>query len=323
MKMNRSVLPTLLLLLAAPGHAQQRPARPERPQREERVIRVVEAEPRGWLGIRFRGAEAGPGMHVADVSADSPAERAGVHSGDVVVRLDGRPFDAAALERLRPAPGDTVRLRIRREGGERELPVVAGERPARVVIVRTPGRTVTLDMDSLERSVRVRVDTLSRVAEVIAGRLDREAIRLDSGVIRLDSLSKVFRSNDLGRIFRDIKFDTAAFRDVPEALRFGFFAGQRALAGAEWSEINPELGSYFGTERGVLVLRVTANSPAARAGLRAGDVVVRAGNEQVGTVAALRRAVARADDDQLRLGIVRERQPRELRLRWEGEGAER
>ena len=316
-----------LVFLTAPLHAQESPPRTgaqQQPGRSERTIRITEREERGWLGIRFADEEgaATSGVRIVEVSAQSPAQRAGLRKGDVLLRLDGQPVTSTSLSRRRFAPGETVRLRVRREGKERDLQVVTEAHPTRVVIVQTPERTVTLDVDSLERSVRLHMDQLSLLSDSTMRRLNREVVRLDSGVIRLDSLARVFRTDELGRVFRSIEKDSLLERHLEDGILTAVSAGRRALAGAEFSEVNPELGSYFGTDRGLLVLRVAPGTPAARAGLIAGDVVVRADGEQVGTLPALRAALHRAKNDELRLEILRERRRQELRLQWDRAGRE-
>jgi len=63
------------------------------------------------------------------------------------------------------------------------------------------------------------------------------------------------------------------------------------------------------------VLNVAPESPAARAGLQAGDVVVRADGEAIRTTADLRRTVTRAQGAEVRLGVVRQGRQTEIRLR--------
>jgi membrane-associated protease RseP (regulator of RpoE activity) len=73
------------------------------------------------------------------------------------------------------------------------------------------------------------------------------------------------------------------------------------------------LANYFGVTqgKGVLVEEVTAGSTAEKAGLKAGDCIVRVGTEKVESVSDLHRALGRnADSDQKRevaLTIVRNR----------------
>jgi serine protease Do len=87
---------------------------------------------RGWLGISVEDARSG-GVLIAGVERSGPALRAGVHAGDMVVTLNGNHIETArGLIRAVAAipPGEQVRLTVRRQGHEIELPVTIGRRPS-------------------------------------------------------------------------------------------------------------------------------------------------------------------------------------------------
>jgi serine protease Do len=88
---------------------------------------------RGWLGVALHDAEApASGAVIAALERNSPAVRAGLHPGDVVVGINGEPIDTSrALIRAVAAapPGQSVRLRIRRQAHELDIPVTVGLRP--------------------------------------------------------------------------------------------------------------------------------------------------------------------------------------------------
>ncbi|MCI0672746.1 MAG: PDZ domain-containing protein, partial [Myxococcaceae bacterium] len=72
------------------------------------------------------------GAVITDGQEGSPAEKAGVRPEDVVVSLDGRPVqDNSDLSRdiASRAPGSTVRLRVLRNGQERDVSVTLGTFP--------------------------------------------------------------------------------------------------------------------------------------------------------------------------------------------------
>jgi aminopeptidase N len=79
------------------------------------------ARSRGSFGTMPHFAHPGPGVKVAGVPPGSPAERAGIREGDVILQVDGREVAnlavfSAILKDL--APGQTVKAVVQR-GGER------------------------------------------------------------------------------------------------------------------------------------------------------------------------------------------------------------
>ncbi len=91
------------------------------------------------------------------------------------------------------------------------------------------------------------------------------------------------------------------------------FAGWNAMAGAQLTALTPDLYDYFpGAESGVLVLRVAEGTPAAKAGLKAGDVIVYARGKSVADVSDLRGVFFEALLQPVELVVVRK--GKELRV---------
>ena len=69
----------------------------------------------------------------------------------------------------------------------------------------------------------------------------------------------------------------------------------RGYLGVGLTDLTPQLGDYFGVKKGggVLINNVTKDSPADKAGLKAGDVVIKAGDRKIGDSAELSRFVKR------------------------------
>lgn len=85
-------------------------------------------------------------------------------------------------------------------------------------------------------------------------------------------------------------------RELPGKLRV-LFVPDRRVAGAEFRELTAELGEYFeGADGGLLVLRVLPGTPAARLGLRGGDVVVEAGGKICNDIDTLRGILEGRDE---------------------------
>lgn len=77
--------------------------------------------------------------------------------------------------------------------------------------------------------------------------------------------------------------------------------------------LSSQLAGYFGVERGVLVTNVTDGSPAARGGLKAGDVITKFGATDVGSVGDLMRSLRDAEGgDEVEVQITRDRQSQTL-----------
>jgi serine protease Do len=94
---------------------------------------------RGWLGVRIQnvtddlaeslGLDKAHGALVADVTATSPAEKAGLKAGDVVVSIDGREMkDSRALSKAvgQLAPDTTVKVGVLRKGKPMDIEVTLG-----------------------------------------------------------------------------------------------------------------------------------------------------------------------------------------------------
>ncbi|HXH25538.1 MAG TPA: PDZ domain-containing protein [Vicinamibacterales bacterium] len=113
----------------------------------------------------------------------------------------------------------------------------------------------------------------------------------------------------LWRLPGDLRFDFDI--DVPR--NFETLVSPRRL-GATVAGLNSQLAEYFGVKGGVLVSSVESGSPAAQAGLRAGDVITGINGQAVDAVADVSRAVRNArPGDTLELRVTRDR--KELTLK--------
>ncbi|MFP4125545.1 MAG: Do family serine endopeptidase [Alphaproteobacteria bacterium] len=98
---------------------------------------------RGWLGVGIQdlepelASELGldadlSGTVVTQVQPESPAEQAGLRTGDVITGLDGERVDGAGELSRQVAgidPGETATFTVVRDGDEEEIEVTLAERP--------------------------------------------------------------------------------------------------------------------------------------------------------------------------------------------------
>jgi serine protease Do len=110
------------------------------------------------------------GVLVNDFSSeDSPARRAGLRPGDVIIALDGQPVEYVAQLQQRVGfkrPGETVEVTVVREGGERKtftvrLVQAPGEEDARVASGGPGGRRESGETGPVEESLGIAVQPLT------------------------------------------------------------------------------------------------------------------------------------------------------------------
>jgi serine protease DegS/serine protease DegQ len=107
----------------------------------EQIVATGEVT-RGWVGVEIQeitaeladsfGMPNVEGALIAGVLRDSPAERAGIRPGDVLIDVDGKPIHdpKGMLEIVAGlAPGRNAQFRVRRAASELKLPVQIGRRP--------------------------------------------------------------------------------------------------------------------------------------------------------------------------------------------------
>ena len=277
----------------------------------ERTVRVrmptppAPLAPGGWLGVRVDDVDAEAagelgldeprGALVEGVEEESPAAEAGLEAGDVIVAFDGDEVRSVAeLVRLvRETPsGRDVTLDVVRDGERRRLSATVGDRPHRGFRVRlAPG-----DFEDLE----VRMERLGE--ELSEERMEEIRARIEEARERMEELE-----------IRGGEGDVHLFR----------FQGRPRL-GVRLQPLPDQLAEYFGVGNGggALVASVREGSPAAAAGLRAGDVVVRFGGDEVSDPGDLVAAVREAEAGAVEVTVVRRGERRTLTVELPDRGGE-
>ncbi len=218
------------------------------------------------------------GAVVTEVVKESAAEKAGVKTGDVVTSFDGeRVRSARQLERLveETPAGRTVKVALQRAGAPVTLDV-------------TP-EAPKLDARHAGDAGRRRATCSAVEARARAG----------AGLGRAPGMPFKFEM-PAGR------FD---FDGEP------FLAASRGRLGVRVQDLSEELAGYFGVKSGVLVAGVEADAPAAKAGIKAGDVITAVNGQAITEPGELRREVAKVEDGKTAdLSVTRDKKPLTLKV---------
>ena len=113
---------------------------------------------RGWIGISFVVEDGEP--VIKNVFEGSPAARADLRAGDVLLEIGGEDAGREGLVRFarRVRPGQEVELRVRRNGSVRDVELVAGSRP-RTARAPVPPE-VMARLDSVREALVRRFDSI-------------------------------------------------------------------------------------------------------------------------------------------------------------------
>jgi serine protease Do len=218
------------------------------------------------------------GVGVREVVKGSPAEKAGLREGDVILRFDGEQVTSVRkLTRLieESAPEHNARLTVLRGGSEQQLSATLSRREP---FMRTEVGPMTFygpgDMPHFGEGLLANPELWEHKGEELRQRLD-EMQREHPGVFALGSSRRI---------------------------------------GVSTSALGKQLADYFGVPHGVLISSVEANSPADKAGLKAGDIVTEVDGKQVDDGDDLVRGLSAKDEGEVTLTVVRDRNRRTVRV---------
>ena len=180
---------------------------------------------RGWLGVSIQeltpelakgfGLKEPRGVLIADVVKDSPADRAGLTSGDVLIEFDSKKVDTPQdLQKIvaATAPGKGVPVKVWREKGEKTLEIRLGETPEETAMAEPAGKGKNLlGLDTRPITPEIQRQLNLRTPDgVIVARVDEESAAAEAGLQRGDVVREVNRQRirsmqDFERVTQSIK----------------------------------------------------------------------------------------------------------------------
>ena len=191
------------------------------------------------------------GVKIDEVNADSPAEKAGIKAGDVVVEFDG--------EKVRSARQFTRLVQETPEGRSVSIALMRDGKRQTVNATPESGR-MTWNMNGFGPEV----DRAMREAEQGMRNFRFEVPREFD--FRYDEPNRADRPNDR----EPRRFE---YRVPPNVMPF--MNRGRGRLGVSVQSMTRDLEEYFGVKNGgALVSSVTPDSAASKAGIKAGDVIV-------------------------------------------------
>jgi serine protease Do len=237
----------------------------------------------GQIGVTIRDVEeseakagklaAQGGVVIEDVAEDSPASKAGIKKGDIVVEFDG--------ERVRSVRQFTRLVQ--------ETP--AG-RKAQAAVVRDGQR------------INVTVEPRETDGFNVFGDLEGARVLRDFG--------RDFSFDIPAPPPRPARPATPAPPAPPAAPAFPdidtFVWRTGNGLGISVDYLSDQLAAYFGAKDGVLVTSIAENSAASKAGIKAGDIITSFNGSDVAAPSDLRRRTQRLQDgDEFTVGVVRDK----------------
>jgi len=200
------------------------------------------------------------GVGVTRIVKDSPAEKAGLRTDDVILRVDGENITSVRkLNRIvsELAPDQSVKITVSRGGSEQDITATIGKR-----------------------------SNTSFAGDIFK------------------SQPKIWKWE--GNEPRTFKWEGPLLNRKDNG-DLTFMLGNSRRIGVSTMELTKQLADYFGitSGKGVLVTSVTEDGPAAKAGVRAGDVITAVDGEAIDSPGDISRVINRKKEGDVTLTVVR------------------
>lgn len=273
-----------LILTVAPVLAQQPAPEPPEPPEDLNTFSLF-VDGGGFLGVygedinnenmgRYRLNQP-RGVGITRVLGDSPAEKAGLRKDDVILRFDGE--NVTSVRKL-----------------NRLVSEIAPDHSVKITISRNGAEqelTATIGKPSDKSSARSFFRMQPRVWKFEGPNFDTD--KFNNELNKLNDLNKLNENNDFNL----------------------FFTNSRRI-GVTTVELTKQLADYFGVTagKGVLVTSVVEDGPAAKAGVKAGDVITAVDGEEVDSPGDVSRLISRKKEGDVTLTVIRNKSQQTFRV---------
>lgn len=257
------------------------------PKGEPRVFTWSSEDSGGYLGVQTEevskenfskfGLRDVRGVAIGKVVDGSPAAAAGLQNGDVIVKVNGDEITSSRkLTRLigEISPDHSAKVTVLRNGSERDVTVTLGKRPMPQFADGNFNFSFPKGFEGFDPKDMPELKDLPRVPSL------------------------------MGRV-----------PEGPEAPQpFVFAFGDRRQIGVGLTALTKQLGDHFGVESGAMVNNVREDSPAAKAGLKAGDIILEVEGKTVKGEMDVIRAIAEKKEGDISLTFIRDKNRQTIRV---------
>ena len=260
---------------------------------------IAKDDNHGYLGVMLQNVSSSmakalqldedEGVMINEVIEDGPAAKAGLEDGDVILKFNGKAIDShkdLTKAVRKTAPGDLVDVEILHNGTRQTAQIEMGEARA-----KTYTYTINTDSDAPH-------------AEFFGEGGEHKVIVMSGGD----------HGGEHGNVWFSDDDDDVNVEVIMDSL---YMDGDRGFMGVELDDLNEQLGEYFGVDdgEGALISKVRDNSPAAEAGLKAGDVIVSVNGESVEDAGEVHEAMADTEPEQeIEVNIIRKGKTKTLKV---------
>jgi len=282
------------------------------------VRRSANRSPEGYLGVTFsingsvKREGNGPEVYrfeeppeVITVESGSPADKAGVRRGDRIVAFDGRDVvgrDVVLAQML--VPGRKLPVRLARDGSEQSVVVQVEKRPAGFAD----------DCSNLDLAMTPTVIVGAPPSPGAAPRPFMFSYPRTPAPARAPSPPSGAAPAAPASPETPVAPPAVWSFDAPPPVAIAGFSS--FVAGAQLTTLTDDFKELTGANSGVMIQRVAPETPAAKAGLKGGDVIVEAADQPVTSARLLQRMISRSEEQSLKLKVIRKGKARTVWLKW-------